>query len=64
MEMTTFSDGGFSFLGVKPGHWSLVVDPRDLTALKGASSPVPIVVRAMENGDRVLGVQAVVVARP
>ena len=64
MDMTTFSDGGFSFLGVKPGRWSLIVDPRDLAALKGAAAPVPIVVRAMENGDRVLGVQAVVVARP
>jgi hypothetical protein len=64
MEMTTFTDGGFSFLGVKPGRWSLIVDPRDLAALKGASAPVPIVVRAMENGDRVEGIQAVVVARP
>jgi hypothetical protein len=64
MEMTTFTDGGFSFLGVKPGRWSLIVDPRDLAALKGAAAPVPVVVRSMENGDRVLGVQAVVVARP
>jgi hypothetical protein len=60
MEATTFSDGGFSFLGVKPGRWLLAVDPRDAATLKGASAPVTVVVRAMENGDRVRGLQLVV----
>jgi hypothetical protein len=60
METTTFSDGGFSFLGVKPGRWSLIVDPRDVTALKGESVPVSVVVRAMENGDRVEGLRLIV----
>jgi hypothetical protein len=64
METTTFSDGGFSVLGVKPGRWSLVVDPRDLATLKGGAAPVPFTVRAMENGDRVLGLRLVVGARP
>ena len=60
METTTFSDGGFSFLGVKPGRWSLIVDPRDVTALKGESVSLPVVVRAMENGDRVEGLRLIV----
>lgn len=60
METTTFSDGGFSFLGVKPGRWSLIVDPRDVTALKRESVPLPVVVRAMENGDRVEGLRLIV----
>jgi hypothetical protein len=60
METTTFSDGGFSFLGVKPGRWSLIVDPRDLATLKRESAPMPIVVRAMENGDRVEGLQLII----
>jgi Carboxypeptidase regulatory-like domain len=60
METTTFSDGGFSFLGVKPGRWSLAVDPRDAAALKGESPPTAVVVKAMENGDRVQGLQLVV----
>jgi hypothetical protein len=64
METTTFSDGGFSIIGVKPGRWSLMVDPRDLTTLKGGAAPVPFTVRAMENGDRVQGLQLVVGPQP
>lgn len=64
METTTFSDGGFSLLGVKPSRWSLTVDPRDLAALKGDAAPLAIVVRAMENGDRVEGLKLTVGARP
>ncbi len=67
METSTFSDGGFSFLGVKPGRWSIAVDPRDADALKGQSMPTALTVRAMENGDRVQGIVLVVgppAARP
>jgi len=62
METTTFSDGGFSFLGVKPGKWSLIVDARDLTTLRGAAAPVQVTVRATENGDRVVDLHLAVVA--
>jgi hypothetical protein len=64
MEATTFSDGGFSFIGVKPGKWAVAADPRDLATLKGSAAPVPIVVRSMENGDRIGGIRLVVDARP
>src|SRR6185312_14342496 len=57
MEATTFSDGGFSFIGVKPGRWTATVDARDLATLRGAADPVPVVVRAMENGDRISGIR-------
>jgi len=30
--VTTFSDGSFYVLGIKPGHYTLEVDPRDLAA--------------------------------
>jgi hypothetical protein len=64
MEATTFSDGGFSFIGVKPGTWTVAVDPRDLATLKGSAAPAPIVVRSMENGDRIAGIRLAVDARP
>jgi len=48
-------------------RWSLVVDPRDLATLGGSATPLPVTVRAMENGDRVEALQLTVgpaVARP
>ena len=42
-SLATFGDGTFYVLGVKPGRYTLEVDPRDLAArrLAGRSSPRP-----------------------
>jgi hypothetical protein len=64
LESRTFSDGGFSFLGVKPGRWTAVLATEDLATLGASATPVPFEVRAMENGDRVLGLQIRVRATP
>jgi hypothetical protein len=36
---TTFTDGAFYLLGVKPGDYELVVDPKLLDALGAAADP-------------------------
>jgi hypothetical protein len=38
----TFSDGTFYALGVKPGHYTLAVDPRDLSARRLTGAPLEI----------------------
>jgi hypothetical protein len=64
LESKTFSDGGFSFLGVKPGRWTVAVVAEDLATLGGSAQQVSFVVRALPNGDRVLGLELAVQRQP
>jgi hypothetical protein len=64
LETTTFSDGGFSFIGVKPGRWTASIVAEDLATLGGASNEVAFAVRSLANGDRVAGIELVVRAKP
>lgn len=62
---TTFTDGAFMFLGVPPGRWIATVVPDDvLRSGNAASTAVPVTVRVREEGDRVPGVDLVLVSRP
>ena len=38
--LTTFSDGTFYGIGIRPGDWELTVDPKCLEVLKAAAEPV------------------------
>ena len=44
MRATTFRDGGFYVMGVRPGRWRLEADPEALAALRAAAGPVEIAV--------------------
>jgi hypothetical protein len=63
-EKPPIYDGGFSFLGVKPGRWTAVIAAEDQKLLRASATAVPFEVRAIENGDRVLGLQLRVRASP
>ena len=57
--ISTFSDGGFYVMGLRPGDWELSVDPRCLGILKAVSEPVKFSIRSSVDGDAVTGLEVV-----
>jgi hypothetical protein len=57
VEVTTFTDGSFYALGLRPGDWILQVDPAVLTALRATSQPQRIVIPALVEGASISGVE-------
>ena len=56
-EITTFSDGGFYVMGVKPGDYDLTVDPRALEVLGMEAVPVRITLTPTATGVGATGVE-------
>jgi hypothetical protein len=56
-ELTTFSDGSFYAMGVRPGEWSLAIQAECLELLKAGAEPVGFTIRADDNGDSVSGLE-------
>ena len=54
---TTFSDGGFYVLGVKPGDYDLTVDPRALEVLGMDAVPVRLTLTPTATGVGASGVE-------
>ena len=57
--ISSFSDGGFYLMGLRPGEWELSVDPRCLGILEAAAEPVKFSIRASVDGDTVSGLEVV-----
>ena len=55
-RITSFSDGAFYLMGIKPGEYQLTVDPGSATRLGVAAAPIRIVVEADPDGATVGGV--------
>jgi hypothetical protein len=57
--ITTFSDGGFYVMGLRPGDWELTVDRRCLGVLRAGSETVRFTIQADVDGDSVTGLDVV-----
>ena len=55
--VTTFSDGEFSEMALRPGDYEAAVDPAVLRRLGATARPVRFTVRSLPDGDRVTGVE-------
>ena len=55
--LTTFSDGSFYAIGVRPGEWSLAVEAECLTLLEAGAEPIGFTIRANDDGDSVSGLE-------
>jgi len=49
-SFTTFSDGAFYVLGVKPGLYDLTVDPQVLAVLNATAQPLRVTVAPTPTG--------------
>jgi hypothetical protein len=55
--LTTFSDGSFYSMGIRPGEWSLAVDSECLKLLESGAEPIGFTIRADDQGDSVSGLE-------
>lgn len=55
--LTSFSDGGFYLMGVKPGEYELAVEPGDLERLGLADAPLLLSMPADPEGATVAGLE-------
>ena len=55
--LTTFSDGTFYAIGVRPGEWDLTVDPKCLQLLKATAAPLHFTMAASPQGATVSGLE-------
>jgi hypothetical protein len=62
--VTTFSDGEFSEMALRPGDYEAAVDPAVLRRLGATAEPVRFTVRSLPDGDRVTGVELRLVPVP
>jgi hypothetical protein len=53
--ITTFTDGGFYVMGLRPGEWEVTVDQRCLGLLHASVEVAKFSIRAMNDGDAVNG---------
>lgn len=60
----TFIDGGFSFLGVRPGEYDLLLDDRVVTRFAGTFTPRRVVIAAERDGAVVTDVELAIVTAP
>jgi hypothetical protein len=56
-RFTTFTDGGFYAMGVKPGEYELAVDPRTLGALLATAVPLRFTLTPTPRGVGVSGLE-------
>jgi len=56
-SLTSFSDGAFYLMGVKPGEYQLAVDPGDLERLGLAAEPLAFSLAAEPDGATVEGLE-------
>lgn len=56
-RVTTFSDGSFYVMGLRPGDWVLQVDPGLLSGLRATSEPVRIVIPTVVEGASISGIE-------
>ena len=56
-RVTTFTDGSFYVMGLRPGDWLLQVDPGQLSSLRATSEPVRIVIPTVVEGASISGVE-------
>ncbi|HKG94823.1 MAG TPA: OmpA family protein [Gemmatimonadaceae bacterium] len=59
--LTTFSDGDFTDMPLRPGEYEAAVDQSVLRQLGATAAPVRFTVRAVPDGDRVTGVELLLV---
>jgi hypothetical protein len=53
--VTTFGDGGFYAIGMRPGEWEVSVDPKCLTKLNQTAKPMTFTMQAEVDGAVVEG---------
>lgn len=58
-ELTTFSDGSFYAMGVRPGEWTLTVEAACLALLAADLQPIAFTLQADDAGDSVSGLELV-----
>lgn len=63
-RFTTFSDGAFYILGVKPGDYDLTVDPGALDALQATAEPLRVRLAPAANGVGASGLEVELRPRP
>jgi hypothetical protein len=63
-RFTTFTDGAFYAMGVKPGDYELTVDPRTLDALQAAATPLRFTLVPTPNGVGVSGLELELKPKP
>jgi len=56
-RLVTFSDGGFSLIGVKPGEYELSVEPSVLARLGLSALPIAFAVPSSAEGATVDGLE-------
>ena len=56
-RVTTFTDGSFYVLGMRPGEWTIRVEPSLLTTLRATSEPVRVVIPNLVEGASINGVE-------
>ncbi len=57
--VTTFTDGGFYVMGLRPGEWQITVDKRCLGLLKASSRVAKFTIKSDVEGDAVEGLEVV-----
>ena len=63
-RFTTFSDGAFYVLGVKPGDYDLTVDAAVLDALRATAAPLRVTLVPTPNGVGASGLEVELTPRP
>jgi hypothetical protein len=53
--ISTFSDGGFYVMGLRPGEWEVSVDKRCLGALHASADGAKFTIKSDVEGDSVSG---------
>ena len=57
--ITTFTDGSFYAIGVRPGEWQIRVDSKCQSLLKASAKPVAFTIKASAEGATVSGLELV-----
>lgn len=55
--VTTFGDGSFYAIGVRPGEWEIVVDPKCLELLQATATPLHFTIAPSVDGTTVEGLK-------
>jgi hypothetical protein len=55
--VTTFGDGSFYAIGVRPGEWELAVDPKCLELLQATATPLRFTITPSADGTTVEGLE-------
>ena len=56
-RVTTFSDGSFYVLSLRPGEWVMRVDPELLAGLRATSDPLRLVIPNLVEGASISGLE-------